>query len=156
MVSVVKSRDRKSLASGYLGAIPSEPTKCKNCNSKAAWSNGQKQGLFCSNICFSEYKKSETRKKHLQDFKNGSKVYRSRLYHILVNQDGNVCQICNIPGEWNGKPLRLRVDHIDGNASNHNPNNYRLICPNCDSQTDTYCSKNNGKGRGSRGLRAYD
>jgi len=34
------------------------------------------------------------------------------------------------------------LDHIDGDASNNKRENLRLICPNCDSQTDTFKSKN--------------
>ena len=34
------------------------------------------------------------------------------------------------------------LDHIDGNAANNIRENYRCICPNCDSQLDTYKSKN--------------
>ena len=47
---------------------------------------------------------------------------------------------------WNGKPLSLQLDHIDGDSDNCVPSNLRLLCPNCHTQTDTYGSK----GKGSR------
>lgn len=53
----------------------------------------------------------------------------------------NVCSICGII-EWNGFPLVLHLDHIDGNSHNHLLENLRLVCPNCHSQTDTWCGKN--------------
>ena len=34
------------------------------------------------------------------------------------------------------------MDHVDGDASNSCRDNLRLICPNCDSQLETYKSKN--------------
>ena len=40
--------------------------------------------------------------------------------------------------EWNGKPLVFILDHISHNERS----NLRCICPNCDSQLDTYKSKN--------------
>lgn len=39
------------------------------------------------------------------------------------------------------------MDHIDGNAANNFRNNYRAICSNCDSQLDTYKSKNKNGAR---------
>lgn len=51
------------------------------------------------------------------------------------------CSICNLY-EWRGKPLVLELDHIDGNNHNHKIGNLRLLCPNCHSQTDTYCGRN--------------
>lgn len=49
-----------------------------------------------------------------------------------------VCQLCN----WMGKELLLELDHIDGDRTNHDLKNLRIICPNCHSQTETYRSKN--------------
>ena len=54
------------------------------------------------------------------------------------------CAICGID-TWREKPLTLRLDHINGDGGNHNLENLRFICPNCDSQSDTYCSKNRGR-----------
>ncbi|HRZ18579.1 MAG TPA: HNH endonuclease signature motif containing protein [Methanofastidiosum sp.] len=60
--------------------------------------------------------------------------------------NGNYCSICK-EKEWMGKPIPLVFDHIDGNASNWNLDNCRLICPNCDHQLPTFAGRNSGKGR---------
>ncbi|MEU9300388.1 HNH endonuclease signature motif containing protein [Streptomyces sp. NPDC048269] len=54
------------------------------------------------------------------------------------------CQMCGIESIWQGEPLPLEVDHIDGDWRNNQADNLRLLCPNCHSTTDTY------RGRGKR------
>ena len=51
------------------------------------------------------------------------------------------CSECEI-SEWKGQKLSLHLDHIDGNAWNHELSNLRFLCPNCHSLTDTYTGKN--------------
>lgn len=84
----------------------------------------------------------------------GLKNPRPKIREFVAKRDGYKCSVCGIDS-WNGKPIALWCDHIDGNASNNNPTNFRLVCPNCDSQSDTFGSKNRGKGRKSRGLPQY-
>jgi Zn finger protein HypA/HybF involved in hydrogenase expression len=51
------------------------------------------------------------------------------------------CSTCGL-FDWKGKSISLHLDHIDGNNHNHKLENLRLLCPNCHSQTDTWCGKN--------------
>ena len=60
----------------------------------------------------------------------------------ILKEQGNICAIYGIKPEWNNKQLVFIIDHIDGKASNNKRDNLRCICPNCDSQLDTYKSKN--------------
>lgn len=52
------------------------------------------------------------------------------------------CAICNNDGYWNGKPLTLTLDHINGNHFDNRLENLRFLCPNCDCQQDTFGTKN--------------
>jgi hypothetical protein len=54
----------------------------------------------------------------------------------------NKCQICHLLPEWNGSPLTLRLDHINGKPNDNRIENLRLICANCDSQLSTYAGRN--------------
>lgn len=64
-----------------------------------------------------------------------------RRWYKKGNYSPYQCQICGI-SSWQGKELTLRLDHINGENHNNELSNLRWICPNCDSQLDTYCGKN--------------
>lgn len=51
------------------------------------------------------------------------------------------CEDCGLD-EWNGKPIKLQVHHINGNHYDNRLENLQILCPNCHSQTDTYARKN--------------
>ncbi|WP_392676179.1 HNH endonuclease [Streptomyces sp. LN785] len=48
------------------------------------------------------------------------------------------CTECGTGIRWNDRPLRLEVDHKNGNWWDNRPENLRFLCPNCHSVTDTY------------------
>lgn len=64
---------------------------------------------------------------------------------IATNEKEYKCECCGI-SEWNGKPIRLQLHHIDGDHFNNELTNLQLLCPNCHSQTDSYAGKKNKKG----------
>ena len=65
-----------------------------------------------------------------------------RRYYKDGNYTPYKCAICGQEPFWNGKPLTLTLDHINGNNKDDRLENLRWICPNCDRQLDTYGSKN--------------
>ena len=52
------------------------------------------------------------------------------------------CAICGNEGTWNGSPLTLQLDHINGINNDHRIENLRFLCPNCHSQTETFSGRN--------------
>lgn len=61
---------------------------------------------------------------------NTSNVRHQRL----IEECGNRCQVCGQGPEWNNKPLRLQVH-------DHRTSRPELLCPNCHSQTDSFCGR---------------
>jgi len=53
----------------------------------------------------------------------------------------NKCACCGLGDEWNGMPLTLHLDHINGQHNDNRLENLRLLCPNCHSQTHTYSGR---------------
>lgn len=85
---------------------------------------------------------------------NGSRITSSKLKAKLLHHGylRNECSSCGLTSEWNGRSIVLQLDHIDGNNKNNLLGNLRILCPNCHSQTHTYC-----RSKGNRGNRAnYD
>jgi hypothetical protein len=51
------------------------------------------------------------------------------------------CEACG-RGEWNGYPIPLELDHINGRRDDNRLENLRVLCPNCHAQTETYRGRN--------------
>ena len=51
------------------------------------------------------------------------------------------CVICGQNPVWNEQPLMLVLDHINGKNNDNRLENLRLLCPNCNSQTETFCGR---------------
>ena len=119
---------------------------CKTCGTESKVSH-QKMNVYCSTSCSAKGMFTET----INRFTLGEVSDRNTIRKVLSEIRGYQCEVCNI-SEWQGKPITLQVDHIDGNSGNDMPLNVRLICPNCHAQTTTFGARNKGNGRKARGL----
>jgi hypothetical protein len=77
--------------------------------------------------------------------RRGTKYRSSDLKRRLIAAGllEECCEECKIGPEWNGQPLTLELDHVDGDRFNNERENLRLLCPNCHSQTPTFRGRKN-------------
>jgi Zn finger protein HypA/HybF involved in hydrogenase expression len=125
---------------------------CLNCKKEFKYKTHSHKHMFCNQSCHNEYTRATWLKENEEKFQQGTLPSRRAIKKFVEIRDGNKCAVCGQPPEHNGERLVMILDHIDGNATNNAPSNFRLVCPNCDSQQPTYKSRNRGKGRASHGL----
>lgn len=75
-----------------------------------------------------------------------------RLKLLLPRQ----CEVCENNGKHMGKPLTLQLDHRNGIGNDNRIINLRWLCPNCHSQTPTFCGRNQPNTLGSSNGRTDD
>ena len=128
---------------------------CSLCNKSYIRDKNSRGKPFCGSVCKgkSKYKTGFTKRKEL--FEQGKLKYRRQIRSILLERHGHSCQICKHT-TWTNQPIPLQVDHKDGNATNNQPSNLRMICHNCDALLPTFAGKNRGYGRKSKGLKSYE
>ena len=118
--------------------------KCLKCGKDHDWARTS-VGKYCDNKCQQEYQ----HRKKIDGWLNDGITPGVKVIRRYFQETYGHCQECGI-SDWNGKPLTLEVDHIDGNHQNNSVTNLRLLCPNCHSQTPTFKAKNKGNGRTQR------
>ena len=65
-----------------------------------------------------------------------SSTVKAKLFAAGLKK--NECEECGI-SEWQGKRIACHLDHTNGNNKDNRLENLKILCPNCHSQTPTYC-----------------
>ena len=78
-----------------------------------------------------------------------SEITQASLRKIIKNNDlipyycsNKACGLHKKEPIWAGRSIVLHLDHINGIRNDNRLVNLRYLCPNCHSQTSTYCGRN--------------
>lgn len=121
---------------------------CENCG-KEIISNHIR--FYCDDGC----KREKRYKEQLNLWKSGVHSGQSSTFNVcnfvrkyFFIKFNSACQKCGW-SEINPKTGRipLVLHHVDGDASNNSESNMELLCPNCHSLTENYCSLNKNSKR---------
>lgn len=63
---------------------------------------------------------------------------KKRMYAMGIPEE---CNKCGIGNSWQGEPLSLTLEHINGIWNDNRLENLEILCPNCHSQTSTFAGK---------------
>lgn len=132
--------------------VKSQEKRCLSCNKGGLRSRAK----YCSIHCQMDYQYKSYIKKWKRGQVDGLQnigVVSGHVKRYLREKFGNKCCLCG----WSKvQPFTNKVplvaDHIDGNWRNNKEENLRLLCPNCDSLTSTYCGLNRENGRKNRAV----
>lgn len=123
--------------------------KCKNFNECSKYLYPGNITGYCAN-CLREKREKDRIEHWLATGDSGHQpisMIKGPVRRYMYKDQNNCCAICGMTTEWNGKELRFVLDHINGNAADNRRENLRLVCPNCDSQLDTFKFKNKNSAR---------
>jgi Zn finger protein HypA/HybF involved in hydrogenase expression len=65
-------------------------------------------------------------------------IIKKRLLNNRIKE--YKCERCGI-SDWMGEKIIIELHHINGNGADNRLENLQLLCPNCHSQTHTYCKR---------------
>jgi hypothetical protein len=108
--------------------------KCKQCDNSC-----KNELTHCSNVC--KFKTIWNRNR--ERVANGEPIDVQTIKKLFrMDVDIHWCELCGLKDTWNGRPITLELDHINGDNKDNKYSNLRLLCPNCHSQTDTFKGRN--------------
>lgn len=128
---------------------------CKRCRKEKVYTKTS-SNTYCSSTCSSKHRKELLLERWKSGEELGYKIgknggytgLKSAIREHILQKVGYSCQEC---GFNKVHPLSkthiLNIDHIDGDCTNCNEDNLRVLCPNCHAMTPTFGARNKNSKR---------
>lgn len=87
------------------------------------------------------FEMAKVKRKEEEIFCENSTVSKATLRKYLRLKKPVICVGCGISDTYNSKPIVLQVEHINGISNDNRLFNLEWRCPNCHSQTKTFCRR---------------
>jgi hypothetical protein len=141
--SDLDSRQNRKFCSQSCNATYNNKIRgCKTHSIKLCICGSETKKKFCSRECYNYFVKNEI----INSIENKENFNERTIKKYLINKYGEKCMECG----WNkihpitGK-VPIQLEHIDGNSTNNDLGNLKLLCPNCHSLTETFGALNKRK-----------
>jgi len=77
----------------------------------------------------------------VDNYQGGWQSPKMKAALFRLEKLNHYCALCGMDDEWQGMPLTLQMDHINGVSNDNRLENLRILCPNCHTQTPTWGRK---------------
>lgn len=133
-ISTIRNEEYKEIGTRFKSVV-------KYANSLNLDQHHMETTPWNKNLTIEEFSQSEPLENVLV---KGSTYNSTRLKNRLIKDNilKEECSLCGVSQKWNNIPIVLQLDHIDGDRTNQQLDNLRILCGNCHSLTNTFCGKN--------------
>ena len=123
-------------------------SQCVDCGATVS-SRRTRRCNGCHLLCI-KYKSAERVQQWLDGSWSGGGAYilSDTVRRYLLEKSDYKCQACSFSAfhPIDGKSI-LEINHVNGDGTDHRPENLQVLCPNCHALTPTYRGRNRGNGR---------